>query len=167
MAAWTWTHDAAPDFAAPAHPGGQILRLSDFRGQYVVLYFYSRDMTRGCTNEAIQFRDLYAAFRRLRAEVIGVSRDPLSRHVRFAEKYALPFPLVSDPDGDIARKYGVWVQKRMYGRTSWGMERATFLIDPAGVVRAVWRKVRVPGHAAEVLQALQALHESDGPSHGE
>ncbi len=166
MGAWTWTRDIAPDFAAPAHPGERILRLSDFRGQYVVLYFYPRDMTRGCTNEAVQFRDLYDAFRRMRAAIIGVSRDSLSRHARFAEKYALPFPLVSDPEGDIARKYGVWVQKRLYGRTSWGMERATFLIDPAGRIRAVWRKVRVPGHAAEVLQALQMLQESDDLSDG-
>jgi len=146
----------APDFSATADDGGTV-KLSALRGKPVVLYFYPKDDTSGCTREACDFRDGLAAFRKIKAQVVGVSRDSVASHVKFKAKYDLNFPLISDTAGTVSDKYGTWVEKSMYGRKYMGMERATFLIDADGVVRKVWHKVKVPGHVDEVLQAVKAL----------
>jgi peroxiredoxin Q/BCP len=146
----------APDFSAPTD-GGRKLKLSDFRGKPVVLYFYPKDDTSGCTAEACGFRDSLPDFGKLKAQVIGVSRDSVDKHDKFKKKYGLNFPLVSDEDGKICERYGTWVEKSLYGRKYMGIERATFLIDKAGTVARVWHKVKVPGHVDEVLKALKAL----------
>ena len=146
----------APDFTAPTDGGGK-LKLSDLRGKPVVLYFYPKDDTPGCTTEACGFRDSAAAFKKLAAQVIGVSKDSVARHDKFKAKYKLNFPLVSDEDGKICEKYGTWIEKSLYGRKYMGIDRATFLIDKDGVVRKVWRKVKVNGHVADVAEALKAL----------
>jgi peroxiredoxin Q/BCP len=122
-----------------------------------VLYFYPKDDTSGCTAEACAFRDSLPDFSKLKAEVIGVSRDSVASHDKFKKKYRLPFPLASDEDGKVCQAYGVWVEKSMYGRKYMGIERSTFLIDARGIVRGVWRKVKVDGHADEVLQAAAAM----------
>ncbi len=123
----------------------------------VVLYFYPKDSTPGCTIEACDFRDLMADFSKIDATIIGVSKDSVKRHDNFKSKYELPFALASDAESDVCERYGVWVEKSMYGRKYMGIERATFLIDAKGTVRKVWRKVKVKGHADEVLAAIQAL----------
>ena len=146
----------APDFTAPTD-GGRKLKLSELRGKPVVLYFYPKDDTSGCTAEACGFRDNAAAFKKLKAQVVGVSKDSVASHDKFKKKYDLNFPLVSDSDGKICDKYGTWIEKSMYGRKYMGIERATFLIDKTGTVAKVWHKVRVPGHVDEVLQAVKAL----------
>ena len=146
----------APDFTAATDGGGK-LKLSDLRGKPVVLYFYPKDDTPGCTTEACGFRDAQPDFGKLKAQVIGVSKDSVARHDKFKAKYELPFPLVSDEDGKICEKYGTWIEKSLYGRKYMGIDRATFLIDKTGTVAKVWRKVKVAGHVAEVLQALKAL----------
>ena len=133
------------------------LSLKDLKGSHVVLYFYPKDDTPGCTKEACAFRDSLPRFKKMNAKIFGVSRDDLESHDKFAKKYELPFTLISDSDGSITDSFGVWVEKSMYGRKYMGIERATFLIDTAGVIRRVWRKVKVPGHAAEVLAAVKAL----------
>jgi peroxiredoxin Q/BCP len=148
---------AAPAFTLPAVPDGTI-RLSRFKGrQNVVLYFYPRDNTPGCTQEACDFRDNLAAFHRGDTVVLGVSTDGLQSHEKFAQKYELPFPLLSDADHKVAGKYGVWVEKKQYGRTYMGLQRATFLIDKQGRIAAVWPKVSVKGHAAEVAAKLTEI----------
>jgi len=146
----------APDFTAPTDGGGK-LKLSDLRGKPVVLYFYPKDDTSGCTAEACGFRDNAAVFKKLKAQVIGVSKDSVASHDKFKKKYSLTFPLVSDADGKICGKYGTWVEKSLYGRKYMGIERATFLIDKTGTIAKVWHKVKVPGHVDEVLQAVKAL----------
>jgi len=146
----------APDFTG-ATDGGGTLKLSELRGKPVVLYFYPKDDTPGCTTEACGFRDSAAAFKKLKAQVVGVSKDSVARHDKFKAKYKLDFPLVADEDGKICEKYGTWIEKSLYGRKYMGIDRATFLIDKDGVVRKVWRKVKVPGHVAEVEAALKAL----------
>ena len=146
----------APDFTAPTDGGGK-LKLSELRGKAVVLYFYPKDDTSGCTAEACSFRDNAAAFKKLKAQVVGVSKDSVASHDKFKKKYSLTFPLVSDADGKICDKYGTWVEKSLYGRKYMGIERATFLIDKTGTVAKVWHKVKVPGHVDEVLQAVKAL----------
>ena len=146
----------APDFTA-ATDGGRKLKLSELRGKPVVLYFYPKDDTPGCTAEACGFRDQLPDFGKLKAQVIGVSKDSADKHDKFKKKYGLNFPLVSDEDGKICEKYGTWVEKSLYGRKYMGIERATFLIDKAGTVARVWHKVKVPGHVDEVLKALKAL----------
>lgn len=146
----------APDFTLPAD-GGASVTLSAFRGRPVILYFYPKDDTSGCTKEACGFRDLFPDFSSADAVVIGVSKDGVKSHDKFKEKYQLPFPLVADEDTTLAQAYGVWVEKSMYGRKYMGMDRATFLIDQEGVVRQVWRKVKVTGHVEAVLKALKAL----------
>jgi thioredoxin-dependent peroxiredoxin len=148
--------DKAPSFTLPSDGGGTV-SLNDFKGRTVVLYFYPKDDTSGCTAEACAFRDALPDFSKAKAEVIGVSRDPVKKHDRFKEKYGLNFPLGSDEDGKVCEAYGSWVEKSMYGRKYMGIERSTFLIDRSGVIRAVWRKVKVPGHADEVLEAVQDL----------
>ena len=146
----------APGFTLPAN-GGRTVSLEDFRGRKVVLYFYPKDDTSGCTREALDFTAEAAAFREAGAVVIGVSKDPVGRHDRFVEKHGLDVVLVSDAEGDLCERWGTWVEKSMYGRRYMGIERATFLIDAAGVLHRVWRKVKVPGHVAEVLAATRAL----------
>ncbi len=148
--------DRAPDFEAP-RDGGETISLKALRGKKVVLYFYPKDDTPGCTKEACGFRDQLPDFSQVAAEVIGVSRDSVKAHDRFKAKFDLPFALVSDEAGAITEGYGTWVEKSMYGRKYMGVERATFLIDGDGVVRRVWRNVKVPGHVEEVLAAAQAL----------
>lgn len=146
--------DKAPDFTLPTDGAGTV-RLSDLKGQHVVLYFYPKDDTSGCTAEACQFRDLFPKFGRSDAAVIGISRDSIASHDKFKKKYKLPFTLAADEQGKVTERYGVWVQKSMYGRKYMGIERSTFLIDGKGVVRGIWRKVKVPGHAEEVLNAIK------------
>ena len=148
--------DKAPSFSLPTDGGGEI-SLKDLKGKTVVLYFYPKDDTSGCTAEACAFRDALPDFSKVKAEVIGVSRDPVKKHDKFKEKYGLTFPLASDEDGEVCEAYGTWVEKSMYGRKYMGIERSTFLIDGKGVIRNVWRKVKVPGHAEEVLKAARAL----------
>ena len=147
---------AAPPFTAPTNDGGS-LSLGSLRGKAVVLYFYPRDDTPGCTREAQEFTESLPAFAAAGAEIVGVSRDSAAKHDRFRAKYGLPFTLVSDADGDICERYDVWVEKKNYGRTYMGIERATFLIDPEGSVSKVWRRVKVPGHVEKVLEAVRAL----------
>jgi len=147
--------DEAPDFTAPTHGGG-TLSLGSLQGRKVILYFYPKDDTPGCTTEACGFRDNMAALGAADAVVVGVSRDSVKRHDSFKAKYGLPFTLVSDEDGSICEAYGVWVEKMNYGRAYMGIERATFLIDGTGTVREVWRKVKVKGHVEEVVAAATA-----------
>lgn len=146
----------APDFALPRDGGGD-LRLADLRGQAVVLYFYPKDDTSGCTREALDFSAHAEDFAAAGAVVIGVSRDGVKSHDKFKAKHDLRVVLASDVDGEVAARYGVWVEKSMYGRKYMGVERATFLIDRTGLIRRVWRKVKVPGHVEEVLAALKDL----------
>ena len=146
----------APDFTLPTDGGG-TLTLSRLRGKPVVLYFYPKDDTTGCTAEACGFRDAIPDYGASGAVVVGVSKDPVAAHDRFKKKYGLPFALASDHGSDLCERYGVWVEKSMYGRKYMGIERATFLIDAKGVVRGIWRKVKVPGHAGEVLEVARAL----------
>ncbi|CAL1241269.1 peroxiredoxin [Candidatus Methylocalor cossyra] len=146
----------APDFTAPA-TSGKTIRLSDLRGRYVVLYFYPKDSTPGCTQEGQDFRDAYPEFQRLGAEVLGVSRDSLKSHENFKCKQAFPFELLSDVDQTLCQLYGVIQPKNMYGKQVLGIQRSTFLIDPEGKLAAEWRKVTVPGHVQQVLEKLRAL----------
>ena len=146
--------DPAPDFRLPADGGG-VAALSDYRGRKLVLYFYPRDDTPGCTTEAQAFRDALDDFNRAGAAILGVSPDTPAKHDRFKAKHALPFALGSDEDRAVAEAYGVWVEKRMYGRVYMGIERSTFLIGADGAVQEIWRKVKVPGHAEAVLEAAQ------------
>lgn len=146
----------APDFELE-NSSGESVRLSGLRGAPVVLYFYPKDHTPGCTTEAQDFRDLHARFRRRKARVFGISRDTARTHENFRAKHKLPFELLADPAETACGRYGVMKRKNMYGRQVRGIERSTFLIDADGVVRRVWRKVRVPGHAEEVLGALAEL----------
>ncbi|HYD64340.1 thioredoxin-dependent thiol peroxidase [Azospirillum sp.] len=146
----------APDFTMPTDGGGSVT-LSALKGKPVVLYFYPKDDTSGCTAQACGFRDQLPDFTGVDAVVIGVSKDPVASHDKFKKKYELPFTLASDKETGVAEQYGVWVEKSMYGRKYMGMERATFLIDKDGVVRKVWRKVKVPGHVADVLKAVKEL----------
>lgn len=148
--------DSAPAFELPTN-GGDTLAMKDLAGKRVVLYFYPKDSTPGCTTEAEGFRDAVGAFEKAGAVVVGVSKDSVKRHDNFAGKLDLPFKLVSDADGDLCERYGVWKEKSMYGRKFMGIERSTFLIDEAGVIRGAWRKVKVNGHVDEVLEAAEAL----------
>jgi peroxiredoxin Q/BCP len=148
--------DKAPDFTMPTDGNGSV-SLSKLRGKPVVLYFYPKDDTTGCTAEACGFRDTFPDYGKTGAVVIGVSRDSVASHDKFKKKHGLPFILASDADGKVTEGYGVWIEKSMYGRKYMGIDRSTFLIDKEGVVRGVWHKVKVPGHVAEVLKAAKAL----------
>ncbi|WP_135256611.1 thioredoxin-dependent thiol peroxidase [Thermus caldilimi] len=150
---------AAPDFALPDQEG-RIHRLSDYRGKWVVLYFYPKDDTPGCTKEACGFRDRMGDLQELGAVVLGVSADDISSHKRFAEKYGLNFPLLADPERGVILAYGAWGKKNLYGKEYEGVLRQTFLIDPEGRIAQVWRKVSPEGHAEEVAEALRALRGS-------
>ena len=147
--------DVAPDFTLPTDGGGAVT-LSKLRGRKVILYFYPKDDTSGCTKEACGFRDAEPDLSKLAAVVIGVSKDSVASHDKFKRKYSLPFILASDEKSNVCESYGVWAEKSMYGRKYMGIERTTFLIDEAGVIRAVWSKVKIPGHVDEVLNAAKA-----------
>ncbi len=147
---------AAPKFTLPSSEGGEV-SLEDLKGKAVVLYFYPKDDTPGCTREACAFRDTQAAIKKKGAVVLGVSGDSLTAHEKFKAKYKLNFPLLSDPDKAVAKKYGAWGEKVMYGKKVTGMIRSTFVIDKEGVVSKVFPRVRVDGHAEKVLEALDAL----------
>ena len=151
--------DPAPPLDLPADDG-ERLALRDFRGRWVVLYFYPKDDTEGCTLEAKEFSDLAAAFERKNAVVIGVSPDSAKSHHKFRCKHDLKVRLAADEEKVAANAYGVWVEKKMYGRTFMGVERATFLVSPKGRLARIWRKVSAKGHAAEVLDALNAATAS-------
>jgi peroxiredoxin Q/BCP len=146
----------APDFTLPRDGGGEVT-LSALRGRPVVLYFYPRDDTSGCTRQAQDFTAAARDFAAAGAEVLGVSKDSVAKHERFRDKHGLGIALLSDEGGDTCERYGVWVEKNMYGRRFMGIERSTFLIDAEGTVRRVWRKVKVAGHAAEVLETLHTV----------
>ena len=148
--------DKAPDFTLPADGGGTI-KLRALKGKPVVLYFYPKDDTPGCTKEAQGFAADFRKFAKKGAAVVGVSKDSVARHDRFKSKYKLPFVLASDAEGDVCETYGVWKEKSLYGRKFMGIERTTFLIDAKGVVRQVWRKVKVNDHSADVLDAVDEL----------
>lgn len=145
--------DTAPDFSLPAGDG-KTLSLKEFRGKKVVLYFYPKDNTPGCTKEACSFRDDIRKFERKGAVIIGVSADRVESHRKFADKYDLPFSLVSDEKKSLINAYGVWKKKSLYGRTFLGIERSTFVIDEKGKIARIYRKVKVDGHSEEVLAAL-------------
>jgi peroxiredoxin Q/BCP len=145
------TGDPAPDFTLPADDGATV-RLSDLRGQRVVLYFYPKDDTSGCTKQACELRDDLPRFREANAVVLGVSPDPVASHVKFKRKYDLNFPLLADEDHAVAEAYGVWKEKSMYGRKYMGIERSTFVIDAEGRIDQAWRKVEPRGHS-ELVQA--------------
>jgi peroxiredoxin Q/BCP len=149
----------APSFSAQADDG-RTVTLESLRGRYVVLYFYPKDDTPGCTTEACELRDAFPHFDAANATILGVSPDSVASHVKFKKKFSLPFTLLADPDHAIAEAYGVWKEKRMYGRTYMGVERSTFLIDPTGTLAHVWRKVKADGHAAEVATTLAAAARS-------
>jgi peroxiredoxin Q/BCP len=145
--------DPAPDFELPADDGGRV-RLGDLKGRRVILYFYPKDDTSGCTTQACELRDALPRIDEKGAVVLGVSPDPVSSHQKFRDKYSLNFPLLSDPDHQVSDAYGVWKEKSMYGRKYWGIERSTFIIDEEGVVADVWRKVKPKGHADRVEEIL-------------
>lgn len=147
---------AAPAIELP-RDGGDLVKLSDYAGKAVVLYFYPRDDTPGCTKEAIGFTEMSEAFENAGAVVLGVSKDSVKKHEKFRDKHSLGVALLSDEDGDVCERYGVWVEKNMYGKTYLGIERATFLIAANGTIAQIWRKVKVPGHVDAVLEAVQAL----------
>ena len=146
----------APAFSLESDDGTKV-RLADLKGRAFVLYFYPKDATPGCTTEAQEFRDNMKAFDKLGVAVYGVSPDSVASHCKFAAKENLNFRLLADPDHKVAEKYGVWVEKNMYGKKYWGVQRATFLIDAAGKIAAVWPKVSPKGHAEEVLAAAREL----------
>lgn len=146
---------AAPNFELQGAAG--TVKLADFAGKPLVVYFYPKDDTSGCTKEAQEFTALAAEFAKAGVALLGVSKDSVASHAKFTAKYDLAVPLASDPEGAMIEAYGSWVEKNMYGRKYMGIERSTFLIDAGGKLAKIWRKVRVPGHAAEVLKAAQSL----------
>ena len=146
----------APLFKLPSTEKSEF-NLKDTLGSFVVIYFYPKDDTPGCTKEACGFRDAFTDFSALNATIVGVSKDTVTKHDKFKAKYELPFHLASDEDGSLCEAYGTWVEKSMYGKKYMGIERATFLIDASGVIQGIWRKVKVNGHVEEVLEASRAL----------
>ena len=149
-------NDIAPDFSLP-RDGGETVRLSDLRGHAVVLFFYPRDDTPGCTKESIGFSEHQQQFTDAGAKILGISKDSIASHEKFVTKRDLKTPLLSDENGSVCEDYGVWKEKNMYGKKFMGIERTTFLIDQNGKIAEVWPKVKVPGHVDEVLKAAQAL----------
>lgn len=148
--------DAAPEISLP-RDGGETVTLSDLKPKSVVVYFYPKDDTPGCTKEAQAFSELAAAFDSENTVILGISKDSVAKHEKFVKKYDLGVILLSDEAGDVCERYGTWVEKSMYGKTYMGIERSTFLIDGTGTIRQVWRKVKVPGHAEAVLEAVKTL----------
>lgn len=156
MAEWIEQGKTAPAFTLTADDGKKV-RLADLRGKPVVLYFYPKDDTPGCTREACAFRDRKKELTKLGAHIFGVSPDDVDSHVKFRDKFDLNFPLLADPDHKVAEKYGAWREKNMYGKKSMGIQRSTFLIDAAGKIAKVWKRVRVDGHDEQVIAALNEL----------
>ena len=159
MSDWIEEGARAPDFSLRADDG-QTVKLSALRGKPVVVYFYPRDDTPGCTREACAFRDRRAEIARLGATVLGISPDDVESHQRFRDKFALNFPLLADPQHKVAEKYGAWREKNMYGKKVMGIQRSTFVIDPQGRVARVWRNVKVDGHDEQVLAEVRKVVES-------
>ena len=155
MSDWIEEGKKAPAFTLPADDGSKV-KLSALKGSPVVLYFYPRDDTPGCTKEACAFRDRSKEIAKLGAKIFGISPDTVESHVKFRDKYQLNFPLLSDEDHRVAEAYGVWKEKSMYGRKYWGVERSTFIIDEKGVVLEAWRKVKPKGHAERVAETLSS-----------
>ncbi|MCU0411593.1 MAG: thioredoxin-dependent thiol peroxidase [Bacteroidetes bacterium] len=147
--------DKAPDFALPS-TDGTIMRLKDLKGKKTVLYFYPKDNTSGCTKEACAFQENLAGVKKAGAAIVGVSADSIASHQKFAGKFGLQFPLISDESREMLSAYGVWKQKSMYGRKYFGIERTTFVIDEKGIVRHIFEKVKVNGHVDEVLTVLRS-----------
>ncbi len=149
----------APEFELP-NEVGEVVRLADLRGRNVVLYFYPKDNTPGCTKEACGFRDLQAEFEKHNTVILGVSPDSVKSHQNFSQKYGLPFPLLSDPEKQVLQAYGVWKEKSMYGRKYMGVERTTFVIDREGVIRKIYPKVKVTQHPEAVLEFVKGLEQA-------
>jgi peroxiredoxin Q/BCP len=156
MSQWIEEGDKAPDFSLPADDGTKV-KLSELRGSPVVLYFYPKDDTPGCTREACSFRDRSKELKKLGAKVLGVSRDTPASHEKFRDKFKLNFPLLADVDHKVTEKYGAWREKNMYGKKSMGIQRSTFLIDAQGKVAKVWKAVQVDGHDEQVMEALKEM----------
>ncbi len=156
MSEWLEVGSKAPAFTLQSDSGKKI-KLSEFKGKAVVLYFYPKDDTPGCTKEACAFRDASLQLQELGAVVLGVSPDDAASHAKFRDKFSLNFPLLSDPEHKMAEEYGAWREKNMYGKKSMGIQRSTYLIDGAGKIAKVWKKVSVDGHDAQVLEALKEL----------
>ncbi len=156
MSDWLEEGTKAPAFTLSADDGTKV-KLADLKGSPVVLYFYPADDTPGCTKEACAFRDRASELKKLGAKVFGVSPDDIDSHVKFRDKFKLNFPLLADPDHKVAEKFGAWREKNMYGKKKMGIARSTFIIGPDGVIEKVWRAVKVDGHDAAVLEALQKL----------
>jgi len=148
--------DSVPDFTLPTDDGSDV-SLKDFRGSKLVIYFYPKDNTPGCTNEAIGFSKLAEAFKKAETEIIGISKDSVKKHRNFRNKHDLTIRLASDAEGDVCERFGVWQEKSMYGRRFMGITRATFLVDREGRIARIWPKVKVNGHAEEVLEAAREL----------
>ncbi|WP_419883210.1 thioredoxin-dependent thiol peroxidase [Peribacillus sp. B-H-3] len=146
--------EKAPDFKLNAS-NGEVISLSDFAGKYIILYFYPKDMTPGCTTEACDFRDQHEQFKELDAVILGISPDPVDRHMKFIEKHGLPFLLLADENHEAAEAYDVWKLKKNFGKEYMGIERSTFLIDQQGILIKEWRKVKVKGHTEEALEYLR------------
>jgi peroxiredoxin Q/BCP len=159
MADWIEVGKKAPAFTLTADDGKKV-KLSDLKGSPVVLYFYPKDDTPGCTKEACAFRDRQAEMEQLGAKVLGVSPDTVESHVKFRDKFNLNFPLLADPDHAVAEKYGAWREKNMYGKKSMGIQRSTYLIDADGKVAKVWQRVQVDGHDDAVIDSLKILNAS-------
>ncbi len=147
--------DLAPSFGS-WEDSHRTQTPQDLSGKWIVLYFYPKDNTSGCTKEALDFKDLYPEFSALDCCILGISKDSLSSHEKFRSSFSLPFPLISDPTGSVCEAYGTWVEKSMYGRKYFGIERSTFLLNSDHKIVHIWRKVKVPNHAQEVLNTLQA-----------
>jgi len=147
--------DKAPNFKLPAD-NGEVVSLKDYDGQSVVLYFYPKDDTPGCTKQACGFTENLSQFNALDTAIIGISKDSIEKHIKFKNKYDLNFPLLSDADNATCEDYGTWVEKSMYGKKYMGIERTTFLIDEKGVIKHIWNKVKVADHIADVLSVIKA-----------
>lgn len=150
--------EPSPDFTLPAS-NGEMVSPSDFKGKYIVLYFYPKDNTPGCTTEACSFRDYHGEFKDLDAVILGISPDPMKSHDKFIEKHQLPFLLLSDEEHEVAEKYGAWVMKKNFGREYMGIERSTFIIDKDGNLLKIYRKVKVKGHVEAALEFIKELEE--------
>jgi peroxiredoxin Q/BCP len=151
--------DLAPEFSLPAD-NNKTISLSDYTGKKLILYFYPKDDTPGCTKEACEFQDSLSILSNKKVEVLGVSKDSVAKHNKFKEKYNLEFPLIADEETELCQKYGVWKEKSMYGKKYMGIERSTFLIDEKGIIRQIWTKVKVKGHVEDVLQTALELEKA-------
>lgn len=151
------TGKKAPSFTLQDTGGRKVSLRDDVRGHWAVLYFYPKDMTPGCTKQACSFRDHWSTLRRRKVKVFGISPDSVARHQKFTEKYELPFALLADENHEVAERYGVWGEKKLYGRSFMGIKRTSFLVDPEGTIRHIWRKPKVAVHAEEVLEVLDSL----------